>query len=71
MGRPRIYSSETEKMRAYRESKRQGGAIRLDCYVPSEYRELLTQLCNDTHQTLGGLICYLVDCYMENRDDNS
>ena len=34
-GRPRIYNSYKEKMRSYRETKKQGGAVRIDCYLPS------------------------------------
>lgn len=68
LGRPRIYNSPSEKMKAYRESKKNGGAIRLDCYVPSEYREQLDQVCKEINSSLGEGICFLLDFYFENRD---
>lgn len=64
-GRPRIYNSYREKMRAYRETKKQGGAVRIDCYLPSEYKELLEQLCAETKSSMGEGICYLLDFYFD------
>ena len=58
-------------MRAYRETKKQGGAVRIDCYLPSEYKELLEQLCTETNSSLGEGICYLLDFYFENQEDAS
>ena len=56
-------------MRAYREMKKQGGAVRIDCYVPSEYKELLERLCTEANSSMGERICYLLDFYLENQED--
>lgn len=55
-------------MRAYRETKKQGGAVRIDCYLPSEYKELLEQLCVETKSSMGEGICYLLDFYFEKQE---
>ena len=55
-------------MRAYREAKKQGGAVRLDCYVPSEYKKLLEQICLETNSSIGEGICYLLDFYFEKQE---
>ena len=68
-GRPRIYNSYKDKMRAYREMKKQGGAIIIDCYLPSEYKELLEQVCAETNSSMGEGICYLLDFYFESQRD--
>ena len=68
-GRPKIYKSYKEKMRAYREMKKQGGAVRIDCYLPYEYEELLEGLCAETHSSMGDGICYLLDFYFKNQED--
>lgn len=60
-GRPRIYASEKEKHKAYRESKKQGGAVQMSCYLPLEYKELLKRFCKENNMTLGNAICYLLD----------
>lgn len=52
-------------MRAYRELKKQGGAVRIDCYLPSEYREKLEELCKENKSSIGEGICYLLDFYFE------
>ena len=67
IGRPRMYNSATEKMKAYRESKKQGGAVRLDCYLPSEYREQLIEVCRETGSSFGEGICFLLDFYFEKK----
>ena len=56
-------------MRAYREMKRQGGAVRIDCYLPYEYKELLEQICAKTNSSMGDGICYLLDFYFMNQED--
>ena len=64
-GRPRIYASEEEKMKAYRESKKQGGAVRLGCYLPLEYKKLLIRFCKENNMTQCDAICYLLDMQYE------
>ena len=56
-----MYASESEKMKAYRESKKAGGAVRIGCYLPSEYKELLNRFCKENNMTMGDAICYLLD----------
>ena len=56
-------------MRAYREMKKQGGAIRIDCYVPSEYKNLLEKLCAENNSSMGEGICYLLDFYFCQPED--
>lgn len=56
-------------MKAYRESKRQGGSVHLGCYLPAEHRELLRQFCEEQHLSLGGAICYLLDLHYPERPD--
>ncbi len=68
-GRPRIYNSYRDKMRAYRETKKQGGAVRIDCYLPLEYKDLLEQVCAETNSSMGEGICYLLDFYFENQQE--
>ena len=63
-GRLRIFYKE--KMRVYMEMKKQGGAVRIDCYLPSEYKELLKRLCTENNVSMGDGICYLLDFYFEN-----
>ncbi len=60
-GRPRLYNSISEKMKAYRDSKKQGGAVRIGCYLPLEYKELLSQFCKENSMTMCDAICYLLD----------
>ena len=60
-GRPRIYASVSEKMKAYRESKKAGGAVLISCYLPTEYKELLSRFCQENNMTMGDAICYLLD----------
>lgn len=60
-GRPRIYASEKEKLKAYRESKKRGGSVRMGCYLPLEYKKLLLRFCEENNMTLGNAICYLLD----------
>ena len=60
-GRPRIYASEKEKSRAYRESKKLGGAVLISCYLTAEYKELLSRFCRENNMTMGDAICYLLD----------
>ena len=71
IGRPRMYNSATEKMKAYRESKKRGGAVRLDCYLPSEYREQLVDVCKETGSSFGEGICFLLDFYSAHRNKES
>ena len=56
-------------MRAYRETKKQGGAVRIDCYLPLEYKDLLEQVCAETNSSMGEGICYLLDFYFENQEE--
>ena len=56
-------------MRAYRETKKQGGAVRIDCYLPLEYKDLLEQVCAETNSSMGEGICYLLDFYFENQQE--
>lgn len=65
MGRPRIYDSPAEKMRAYRASKKQKGAMRIDCYLPSKYWDRLTLVRQETGSSLSRGICFLLDRYFE------
>ncbi len=58
-------------MRAYREMKKQGGAVRIDCYLPSEYKQLLEQLCKETNSSTGEGICYLLDFYFDTQEHTS
>ena len=68
-GRPRIYASESEKMKAYRESKKAGGAVRIGCYLPAEYKELLSRFCKENNMTMCDAICYFLDeQYSEEKD---
>ncbi len=60
-GRPRMYDSVSEKMKAYRESKKQGGAVRVGCYLPLEYKELLSRFCKENNLTICDAICYFLD----------
>ena len=60
-GRPRLYNSVSEKMKAYREAKKQGGAVRVGCYMPIEYKELLSRFCKENHMTICEAICYFLD----------
>ena len=64
-GRPRIYASEKEKSRAYRESKKLGGAVLISCYLPLEYKELLRRFCKENNMTICNAICYLLDLQYE------
>ena len=68
-GRPRLYDSVSEKMKAYRESKKQGGAVLLNCYLPTEYKELLYKFCQESNLTLGDAICYLLDLHYPDSPD--
>lgn len=58
-------------MRAYREMKKQGGAVRIDCYLPSEYKQLLEQLCKETNSSTGEGMCYLLDFYFDTQEHTS
>ncbi len=68
-GRPRIYNSYRDKMRAYRETKKHGSAVRINCYIPLEYKDLLEQICAETNSSMGKGICYLLDFYFENQQE--
>ncbi len=71
-GRPRIYASVSEKMKAYRESKKQGGAVRIGCYLPLEYKELLSRYCKENNLTMCEAICYFLDLqYADEADKNA
>ena len=61
LGRPRIYASVSEKMKAYRESKKAGGAVQINCYLPTEYKGLLSRFCRENNMTMGDAICYFLD----------
>ena len=69
IGRPRMYNSATEKMKAYREAKKQRGAVRLDCYLPSVYRERLVDVCREARSSFGDGICFLLDFYSAHRNN--
>lgn len=60
-GRPRLYASESEKMKAYRESKKAGGAVRVGFYLPSEYKELLKRFCEENHMSMSEAVCCFLD----------
>ena len=62
-GRPRKYASVSEKLKAYRESKKQGGAVRIGCYLSQEYKDLLDRFCEENKLTKGGAICYFLDLH--------
>lgn len=64
-GRPRIYASEKEKHKVYRESKKQGGAVYLGCYLPLEYKELLKRFSQENNMTICNAICYLLDVHYD------
>ena len=52
-------------MKAYRESKKQGGAVQVSCYLPLEYKELLRRFCKENNMTICNAICYLLDIQYE------
>ena len=64
-GRPRRYTSDKEKMKAYRDLKKHGGAVRVGCYLPVEYRDLLKKFCQETNYTMSEALCFLLDCYYQ------
>lgn len=68
-GRPRIYASVSEKKKAYREAKKEGGAVLISCYLPVEYKELLSRFCKENNMTMCDAICYFLDeQYAEEQD---
>lgn len=68
-GRPRRYASVSEKMKAYREAKKLGGTVRIGCYLPEEYKDLLKKFCKETSFTIAEAISYLLDMYYRNERD--
>ena len=70
-GRPRRYASDNEKMKAYRESKKAGGAVRVGCYLPLEYKVLLKKLCQESNCTMSEAICYLIDIHYRELADGA
>ena len=65
IGRPRMYKSATEKMKAYRESKKRQGAVRIDCYIPSKYAAMMSIVRHRTEESVSKGICLLLDTYFE------
>jgi hypothetical protein len=55
-------------MKAYRETKKLGGAVRVGCYLPEEYKDLLAEFCKETNFTIAESICYLLDMYYKDAD---
>ena len=43
--------------------------MHIGCYLPLEYRELLRRFCEESHLTLSGAICYLLDLHYPDRPD--
>ena len=64
-GRPRRYASDSDKLKAYRESKKLGGAVRVGCYLPLEYRDLLKKFCQETGYTMSEAICFFLDRFYD------
>jgi hypothetical protein len=62
-GRPRLYASVNEKLKAYRDSKKLGGAVRVGCYLPVEYKDLLGKFCKEMNYTISEAICYFLDLH--------
>lgn len=60
-GRPRLYASESEKMKAYRESKKAGGAVRVGFYLPMEYKELFSRFCRENNMSMCDAVCFFLD----------
>jgi hypothetical protein len=56
-------------MKAYREAKKLGGTVRIGCYLPEEYKELLTKFCKDSNFTIAEAISYLLDMHYRNEHD--
>ena len=48
-------------MKAYRESKKAGGAVRVGFYLPSEYKELLSRFCRENHMSMCEAVCLFLD----------
>ena len=65
-GRPRLYASDKEKMKAYREGKKRNGAVRVGFYLPLEYKELFTRFCQENNMTMCDAVCHFLD--LEYRD---
>jgi hypothetical protein len=70
-GRPRLYASVSEKMKAYRDSKKLGGAVRVGCYLPMEYRDLLKNFCHETGYSMSEAICFLLDFYYKESGEDT
>ena len=62
-GRPRRYASDNEKLKAYRDAKKAGGAVRVGCYLPLEYKDLLKKFCQETGYSMSEAICFLIESY--------
>ena len=65
IGRPKKYNSAVEKMKAYRESKKRQGAVRIDCYIPSKYAAMMSIVRHRTEESVSKGICLLLDTYFE------
>ena len=66
-GRPRLYSSDAEKMRVFRSSKKEAGLVGVRIDIPLEYKQLLDEFCKKTNQTISGAICDLLDRYSKEK----
>ena len=66
IGRPKKYDSAAEKMKAYRESKKQQGAVRIDCYIPSKYAAMMNIVRQNAKASVSKGICLLLDTYFKN-----
>ena len=60
-------------MKAYRESKKAGGAVRVGFYLPAGYKELFSRFCRENHMSMCDAVCYFLDEQygMEERGEDS
>ena len=70
-GRPRLYASDSEKIKEYRDAKKAGGAVRVGCYLPLEYRDLLRKFCQETTYSMSEAICFFLDSYYKEPVDGT
>lgn len=68
-GRPRKYESSAEKVRAFRMRKIDGGYTDIHMMVPSGYKTMLDRLCSENDMTQAEAICFLLDCYYDEEED--
>ena len=69
-GRPRRYSSDADKMRAFRLSKKEAGLVGVRLDITQEYKQLLDEFCKKTNQTISDAVCDLLDRYYKDECEN-